>query len=237
MNLNKPNGVKADLVIRVKNNIMIEQLSIEDIEAAPEKNTPKIEKRTVKERRQQVITVLTHMLHSERGMERMTTARLAQEVGVSEAALYRYFPSKTKMFEALIDNIEANLFSRIDQSSAMETNTQYRIRDILQMIFDFARKNPGMTRVLTGHALMFEETKLQSRVAQFFDRLEMKFFNILQMRKKREGKSFMVDEKIIASHLVTLCEGQFMRYVRTNFRYTPNQGFEQQWRLIETLFA
>ena len=165
MNLNKPNGVKADLVIRVKNNIMIEQLSIEDIEAAPEKNTPKIEKRTVKERRQQVITVLTYMLHSERGMERMTTARLAQEVGVSEAALYRYFPSKTKMFEALIDNIEANLFSRIDQSSAMEINTQHRIRDILQMIFDFARKNPGMTRVLTGHALMFEETKLQFRVA------------------------------------------------------------------------
>ncbi len=60
-------------------------------------------KRSLKERRQQVLTVLTHMLHSERGMERMTTARIAAEVGVSEAALYRYYPSKTKMFEALID--------------------------------------------------------------------------------------------------------------------------------------
>ena len=217
---------------------MIEQLEIDAVEEiAPHKNTQKIEKRTVKERRQQVLTVLTHMLHSERGMERMTTARLAQEVGVSEAALYRYFPSKTKMFEALIDNIEANLFSRIEHSAALETNTQNRIRDILQMIFDFARKNPGITRILTGHALMFEEAKLQARVGQFFDRLEMKLFNILQMRKKREGKSFTVDERTIASHLVTLCEGQFMRYVRTNFRYIPNQGFEQQWRLIETLFA
>lgn len=217
---------------------MIEQLAIEVVEEiAPQKKSPKIEKRTVKERRQQVITVLTHMLHSERGMERMTTARLAQEVGVSEAALYRYFPSKTKMFEALLDNIEANLFSRIDQAGAMETSTANRVRDILQMIFDFARKNPGMTRVLTGHALMFEEAKLQARVAQFFDRLEMKFFNILQMRKRRENRAFAVDERTIATYLVTLCEGQFMRYVRTNFRYTPNQGFEQQWRLIETLFA
>ena len=57
------------------------------------------------------------------------------------------------------------------------------------------------------------------------------------MRKLREGRGFNVDERIIAAHLVTLCEGQFMRYVRSNFRHTPNQGFSQQWQLIESLFA
>ena len=217
---------------------MVEQLSLVEVdEIAAEIKPPKIEKRTVKERRQQVLTVLTHMLHSERGMERMTTARLAEEVGVSEAALYRYFPSKTKMFEALIDNIEANLFSRITTSIRNETNTMNRVRDIMQMILDFARKNPGLTRILTGHAWMFEEPLLQARVAQFFDRLEMQFVNILQMRKLREGRGFNVDERIIAGHLVTLCEGQFMRYVRTNFRLGANQSFEQQWRFLEPLFA
>ncbi|WP_049376098.1 nucleoid occlusion factor SlmA [Haemophilus parainfluenzae] len=217
---------------------MVEQLSLVEVdEIAAEIKPPKIEKRTLKERRQQVLTVLTHMLHSERGMERMTTARLAEEVGVSEAALYRYFPSKTKMFEALIDNIEANLFSRITASIRNEINTMNRVRDIMQMILDFARKNPGLTRILTGHALMFEEPLLQARVAQFFDRLEMQFVNILQMRKLREGRGFNVDERIIAGHLVTLCEGQFMRYVRTNFRLGANQSFEQQWRFLEPLFA
>ena len=216
---------------------MVEQLSLVEVdEIAAEIKPPKIEKRTVKERRQQVLTVLTHMLHSERGMERMTTARLAEEVGVSEAALYRYFPSKTKMFEALIDNIEANLFSRITTSIRNETNTMNRVRDIMQMILDFARKT-RLTRILTGHALMFEEPLLQARVAQFFDRLEMQFVNILQMRKLREGRGFNVDERIIAGHLVTLCEGQFMRYVRTNFRLGANQSFEQQWRFLEPLFA
>ncbi|WP_133545961.1 nucleoid occlusion factor SlmA [Mesocricetibacter intestinalis] len=217
--------------------MMAEQLSIESIEPAPESNVPKIEKRSVKERRQQVLTVLTHMLHSERGMERMTTARLAQEVGVSEAALYRYFPSKTKMFEALIENLETNLFSRINHSIKMETNTLGRVHNILQTVLDFARKNPGLTRILTGHALMFEDAQLQARVAQFFDRLELQFVNILQMSKLREGKSFSADERSIAVFLVTFCEGQFMRYVRTNFRHTPNQGFEQQWRLIEALLS
>ena len=217
---------------------MVEQLSLVEVdEIAAEIKPPKIEKRTVKERRQQVLTVLTHMLHSERGMERMTTARLAAEVGVSEAALYRYYPSKTKIFEALIENIESTLLNRISQSIKNETNTMQRVKDILQMILDFARKNPGLTRVLTGHALMFEDAKLQARVATFFDRLELQFVNILQMRKLREGRGFNVDERIIAAHLVTLCEGQFMRYVRSNFRHTPNQGFSQQWQLIESLFA
>ncbi|AAU38543.1 transcriptional regulator, TetR family /cell division inhibitor SlmA [Basfia succiniciproducens] len=215
---------------------MAEQLTLDSIEPEPEKQSAKIEKRSIKERRQQVLTVLTHLLHSEKGMERMTTARLAKEVGVSEAALYRYFPSKTKMFEALIENIESSLFSRISYSIKMETNTLNRVHDILQMIFDFARKNPGLTRVLTGHALMFEEAKLQARVALFFDRLELQFVNILQMRKLREGKTFPIDERTIATYLVTFCEGQFMRLVRTNFRHMPNQGFEQQWRFIEPLF-
>ncbi len=215
-----------------------EQLSLSGVEEiAPKIETPKIEKRTVKERRQQVLTVLIHMLHSERGMERMTTARLAKEVGVSEAALYRYFPSKTKMFEALIEHIENTLLSRITASMRNETQTMNRIRDILQTILDFARKNPGLTRILTGHALMFEDAQLQVRVAQFFNRLEMQFVNILQMRKLREGRGFNVDERVIASHLVTLCEGQFMRYVRTNFRLNASQSFEQQWRFIEPLFA
>ena len=215
-----------------------EQLSLSGVEEiAPKIETPKIEKRTVKERRQQVLTVLIHMLHSERGMERMTTARLAKEVGVSEAALYRYFPSKTKMFEALIEHIENTLLSRITGSMRNETQTMNRIHDILQTILDFARKNPGLTRILTGHALMFEDAQLQVRVAQFFNRLEMQFVNILQMRKLREGRGFNVDERIIASHLVTLCEGQFMRYVRTNFRLNASQSFEQQWRFIEPLFA
>ena len=215
-----------------------EQLSLSGVEEiAPKIETPKIEKRTVKERRQQVLTVLIHMLHSERGMERMTTARLAKEVGVSEAALYRYFPSKTKMFEALIEHIENTLLSRITTSMRNETQTMNRIHDILQTILVFARKNPGLTRILTGHALMFEDAQLQVRVAQFFNRLEMQFVNILQMRKLREGRGFNVDERVIASHLVTLCEGQFMRYVRTNFRLNASQSFEQQWRFIEPLFA
>lgn len=194
-------------------------------------------RRSKKERQQQVVTVLAHLLNSEQGMERITTKMLAEKVGISEAALYRYFESKTEIYTLLIDSLESALFSRINQSIKHETNTMIRIRDIIQMILDFARKNPGYTRILTGHALMFEEPELRQRVAQFFGRLELQFVNILQMRKLREGKSFQVDERVIAAYLVTFCEGKFLRYTRCDFRNTPAQSFSAQWQLIEPLFA
>ena len=61
------------------------------------------------DRRDQILQALAAML--EAGPEsKITTARLAQQVGVSEAALYRHFASKTKMFEALIEFSEETIF-------------------------------------------------------------------------------------------------------------------------------
>lgn len=198
--------------------------------------TIKMPKKSVKERQQQVLEVLVGLLNSEEGMQRITTERLAKAVGVSEGALYRYFPSKTKMFEALLASIENTLASHISAISRNETSTVSRVKGILYTVLEFARKNPGVTRILTGHALMFESEDLQNRVAKFFDSLELQFSNILQMRKLREGRPFEYDERVLASYLVNFCEGQFLRLVRSNFRYNQHQHFEKQWALLKPLF-
>lgn len=194
----------------------------------------KMPKKSVQERRQQVLEVLIGLLNSENGMQRITTERLAAAVGVSEGALYRYFPSKTKMFEALIERIEITLSSYINNSKR-QANTEAAVKAILQAVLDFAQKNPGVTRILTGHALMFEDEMLKVRVAKFFDGLELQFGNLLQMRKLREGKAF-ADERALAGYLVNFCEGQFLRLVRSNFTFNQHQHFEKQWALIKPLF-
>ncbi len=196
----------------------------------------KMPKKSVKERQQEVLEVLLTLLNSENGMQRVTTVRLAEAIGVSEGALYRYYPSKTKMFEALLDNIESALINQIKAVSYREETTLGRIKKILYTILEFARKNPGVTRILTGHALMFEEDILKMRVSKFFDGLELQFANILQMRKLREGQAFERDIRLLSAFLVTFCEGQFQRLVRSNFRYEQFQNFEKQWLLIKPIF-
>lgn len=185
-----------------------------------------------KNRREEILQALAQMLESSEGSQRITTARLAATVGVSEAALYRHFPSKARMFEGLIEFIEESLMSRINLILTDEKDTLLRLRLIVQLLLGFAEKNPGLTRILTGHALMFEQDRLQNRINQLFDRIETQLRQVMRERKLREGKSFAQDEGLLASQLLAFCEGLMSRFVRSEFRYLPTQDFDIRWQLL-----
>ncbi|MGF1754350.1 nucleoid occlusion factor SlmA [Vibrio makurazakiensis] len=183
-------------------------------------------------RREEILQALAQMLESAEGASRITTAKLAKQVGVSEAALYRHFPSKARMFEGLIEFIEEALMSRINRILDDEKDTLERIRLVLQLILVFSERNPGLTRILSGHALMFENERLRDRINQLFERIEMQLRQILRERKLREGKSFPVDEKILAAQLLGQVEGSLNRFVRSDFKYPPTENFEEYWALL-----
>ncbi|MGL5250199.1 MAG: nucleoid occlusion factor SlmA, partial [Enterovibrio sp.] len=115
-------------------------------------------------RRDEILQALAQMLESSDGSQRITTAKLASQVGVSEAALYRHFPSKASMFEGLIQFIEESLLSRINLIQAEEKDTFERLRLILRLLLGFGEHNRGLSRIMTGHALVFEHDKLQERI-------------------------------------------------------------------------
>ncbi|MBE4616118.1 nucleoid occlusion factor SlmA [Vibrio navarrensis] len=183
-------------------------------------------------RREEILQALAQMLESTEGASRITTAKLAQQVGVSEAALYRHFPSKARMFEGLIEFIEEALMSRINRILDEEKDTLERIRLVIHLILAFSERNPGLTRILSGHALMFENERLRDRINQLFERIETQLRQILRERKLREGKSFPVEEKILAAQLLGQVEGSLNRFVRSDFRYQPTENFEEYWALL-----
>jgi TetR/AcrR family transcriptional regulator len=185
-----------------------------------------------KNRKEDILQALAKMLESNEGTQRITTAKLAATVGVSEAALYRHFPSKTKMFESLIVYIEDILLSRINVIMHEESNTFIRLQLILALILGFSEKNPGLTRIMTGHALMFEQDQLQERISQLFERIETQIKQVLRERKIREGVAFITDERILSSQLLAFCEGMMARYSRSGFKYLPTTNFDIRWNLL-----
>ncbi|AJI95134.1 nucleoid occlusion factor SlmA [Yersinia ruckeri] len=187
---------------------------------------------TKRNRREEILQALAQMLESSDGSQRITTAKLAANVGVSEAALYRHFPSKTKMFDSLIEFIEDSLMSRINLILQDEKETFNRLRLILLLVLGFAERNPGLTRIMTGHALMFEQDRLQGRINQLFERIEAQLRQVLRERKLREGQGFMHDETLLATQLLAFCEGMLSRFVRSEFRYLPTQEFDARWPLV-----
>jgi TetR/AcrR family transcriptional regulator len=187
---------------------------------------------TKRNRREEILQALAQMLESSDGSQRITTAKLAANVGVSEAALYRHFPSKTRMFDSLIEFIEDSLITRINLILQDEKETFNRLRLIVLLVLGFAERNPGLTRIMTGHALMFEQDRLQGRINQLFERIDAQLRQVLKERKLREGKGFIVDETLLASQILAFCEGMLSRYIRSEFRYRPTQDFDARWPLL-----
>ncbi|GLX78633.1 nucleoid occlusion factor SlmA [Thalassotalea insulae] len=182
-------------------------------------------------RKQQILECLALMLQSSPG-ERITTAKLAAEVGVSEAALYRHFPSKARMFEGLIEFIEESIFSRINLILTDHKEALVRCHHILHVLLVFAERNPGMCRILSGDALMGENERLRTRVNQFFEKLESQFKQVLRERKLREGKGFDINEQALANILVAFAEGKVAAYVRSGFNKKPSESFNEQWQFL-----
>jgi TetR/AcrR family transcriptional regulator len=186
-------------------------------------------------RRAQILQALASMLQTNPG-QRITTAKLAAHVGVSEAALYRHFPSKARMFEGLIEFIEETLFSRINKIINEEKDTATRCQLILHLILGFAEKNPGITRILNGDALMGEQDRLRQRIAQLFERLETQLKQVLRERKLREGKTLPADESIISNVLICFADGRINQFIRSEFTKKPTDNFVEQWQLIHKQF-
>jgi TetR/AcrR family transcriptional regulator len=182
-------------------------------------------------RKEHILQALAQMLESGPG-ERITTAALAREVGVSEAALYRHFPSKARMFEGLIKFIEDTLFIRINRILQDELSTQERCEKILTLLLTFAEKNPGMTRLMTGDALAGETERLRLRISQLFDRLEAQLKQILREAQIRDGLKPMLSPAVLASLLLATAEGRLMQFVRSEFKRLPTEHWDEQWNFL-----
>ncbi|MCW2481007.1 nucleoid occlusion factor SlmA, partial [Candidatus Symbiopectobacterium sp. NZEC135] len=133
---------------------------------------------------------------------------------------------------SLIEFIEDSLTTRINLILQDEKDTFQRLRLILLLMLGFAERNPGLTRILTGHALMFEQDRLQGRINQLFERIESQLKQVLREHKLREGKALVHDESLLASQLLAFCEGMLSRYVRSEFRFRPTQEFDIRWPLL-----
>jgi TetR/AcrR family transcriptional regulator len=175
------------------------------------------------ERRVQILQALATMLEQP-GSERITTAALAARLEVSEAALYRHFASKAQMFEGLIEFIEQSVFTLINQIAEREPAGPAQAGRIVAMLIQFAEKNPGMTRVMVGDALVFENERLQQRMNQFFDKVEASLKQCL--RSTSDATAPTVDATVRASALTAFIVGRLQRFARSGFKRAPSEHLD-----------
>ena len=209
------------------------QLSTSEPSVAQEAVAPARKRPKPGERRVQILQALATMLEQP-GSERITTAALAARLEVSEAALYRHFASKAQMFEGLIEFIEQSVFTLVNQimereSAGKEQGADTGVRQaakVVAMLLQFAEKNPGMTRVMVGDALVFENERLQQRMNQFFDKIESSLKQSLRGGEGDASATPSVDAQVRASLLTTFVVGRLQRFARSGFKRAPSEYLE-----------
>ena len=178
------------------------------------------------ERKLQILQMLATMLEQPKG-EKITTAALAARLDVSEAALYRHFASKAQMFEGLIDFIESTVFGLINQIAEQQENGLLQAQAIVGMLLNFAERNPGMTRVIIGDALVNEDERLQARMNQFVDRIELALKQALRVAAS-QGQMAEAETAMRANLIAGMVLGRWQRYAKSGFTHSPSEHAQAQ---------
>jgi TetR/AcrR family transcriptional regulator len=185
-------------------------------------------------RKYQILETLALQLEKNPGA-RITTAKLAAELGLSEAALYRHFPSKADMFEGLIRFAEDTVFGLITRILGEERAASTRCEHIVTMVLTFTERNPGITRVLLGEALVGEHERLRGRSNQFFERIETQLRQVLREAELGQSERATAPPTVVANMLAAILEGRIARFARSGFERPPTHEWEAQWALLKPM--
>ena len=181
------------------------------------------------DRKQQILETLAHMLEQPK-REKITTASLAAKLDVSEAALYRHFANKAQMFEGLIEFIEVSIFGVINKITTDETDGAKQVQLIISMLLKFAERNPGMTRVLIGDALVNEEDYLQTRINQLYDRLEASLKQSIRITQTQNATK--IEPEAQANLLICYVIGRWHQFAKSGFKRKPTELVEAQFCML-----
>ena len=174
------------------------------------------------ERKLQILQALAGMLESPKA-EKVTTAALASKLDVSEAALYRHFASKAQMYEGLIEFIETSIFTLVNKITQSEENGRRQALAVARMLLDFSEQNPGMTKVMIGDALVNEDERLQRRMNQFVDRVELALRQSWKLAATQGGPP-EEEAAARAALLMAFVIGRWHRFAKSGFQLKPTDG-------------
>ena len=181
----------------------------------------------LKPRQLDIMQNLAKMLQA-KGPVKVTTASLARECGITEAAIYRHFPSKRKIYEGLVDFCEQSLFDLIGDINSSKEDYLKKTSNIMILLVSFSEKNPGLARLLTREAFSVEEASLDDRIKQMFSKIELLIKQNLQKYEQETKRKLALPSASSANLLLAFVEGVIQQFVRSGFSEKPSQRISNQ---------
>lgn len=185
----------------------------------------------LKPRQLDIMQSLAKML-GEKGPVKITTSLLSKECGITEAAIYRHFPSKRKIYSGLVDFCEQNIFDLITNINTSDGDELEKTKRMLILLVTFSEKNPGLARLLTREAFSVDETSLDERIGQMMSKIELLIKQNLQKYEQETKKKLALPTASAANLLLACSEGIIQQFVRSGFQDTPSKRINDQFEFL-----
>ena len=167
-------------------------------------------------RKTQIMQTLARMLE-EKEPVKITTAELAKRTEITEAAIYRHFPSKRKIYEEMVIFFESNIFPRIESIRSNHPSEEVPGL-IVSLILSFCETNKGFAKILNKQALTAAEAKIDDKISLIFERLNVEIKQSFQSYERETKKKLKINSSSSADLLMSCMEGQIQAFTRSNFK-------------------
>lgn len=182
------------------------------------------------DRRVEILKAIVALLQT-KGQKKITTKILAAHLGLSEAALYRHFSSKSEMYEELLDNAESTLLSFINQIEFSEASGLEQAEAIATSLMMLPKNQPGIVVLLAGDFLATEDERLQMRICTLLDKLRSRLKQALRNAAMQQEIAADYEIDIRSGLLLSATLGHWMLYCRSG-KIKPTEEVFAEVRLI-----
>ena len=182
-------------------------------------------------RKTQIMQTLARMLE-EKEPVKITTAELARGTEITEAAIYRHFPSKRKIYEEMVIFFESNIFPRIESIRSNHPSEEVPGL-IVSLILSFCETNKGFAKILNKQALTAAEAKIDDKISLIFERLNVEIKQSFQSYERETKKKLKINSSSSADLLMSCMEGQIQAFIRSNFKKNSLADWQTHWNLLK----
>ena len=182
-------------------------------------------------RKTQIMQTLARMLE-EKEPVKITTAELARRTEITEAAIYRHFPSKRKIYEEMVIFFESNIFPRIESIRSNHPSEEVPGL-IVSLILSFCETNKGFAKILNKQALTAAEAKIDDKISLIFERLNVEIKQSFQSYERETKKKLKINSSSSADLLMSCMEGQIQAFTRSNFKKNSLTDWQAHWNLLK----
>jgi len=191
-----------------------------------------VQKRQATLVRQEQIVDAARKLIIRYGSEHVTVRRIAKQVGISEAAIYRHFKSKRDILSLLVDHIDDDVLRDFTTVSTRERSPLEALGSILKGHLSAIQRRRGMSFQVFAEIISLGDKKLNRRVSETIDKyigcLRGLLCEGIETGEVRED----VDPEATATILFGTIQGLVNIWALSNYGFNPQERFEPLWRIL-----